>query len=159
MKTRSNLVVTLLTGLAIASTTGALTGCSNFTGALSDETISAVEDSDVDEVMERFGSMTEVIGNPAGDTEIEVSEPGMVWALVRRDDQSNVAPASCLIEGSAMEKPSEALNIPEPKALRDGEKQHTLLAFAEGSVEGPGTYTVTCDLDASALLFMFEPKG
>ena len=157
MNTHSVKTSILVSALAAASLPAMLSGCSNIEGIIADEVNSAIEDPDVSDVLDRFGSMTQIVGEPNGDTSIEASETGTLWALTRRDDAQKTAPDACTIDGAQMDEPGEGLNIPEPGDLAAEGTPQTLFAFAETSITEAGTYTVTCDLDAPALLFLFEP--
>lgn len=157
MKHPTDRVTPFVGCLAALSLITALAGCATITGTVTEEINSAVEDSDVREVLDRFDSMTEIVGDANGDTLIETSQPGTVWALTRRDDARKAHHTACSLDGMPMNEPDEGLNIPEPPDLgADGQSQ-TLFAFAASEVDVPGSYAVACDLDAPVLLFLFEP--
>ena len=115
-------------------------------------------DPSVEEVTNRFQSMVQVKGEPDGETTVEVESAGTIWALVRRDDVITVSPSQCHIDGQPMGDATEDLNIPEPADVGDTGKKQTLFAFASSPVENAGSYTVSCALDAAALLFLVEPR-
>ncbi|KAM9872686.1 hypothetical protein [Leucobacter aridicollis] len=136
-----------------------LAGCASFNTDVAGEVSAAIDDPDVSDVLDRFESMTQIVGDPNGDTLVEVSEAGTLWVLTRRDDAQKTGPDACAIDGAQLDEPSEGLNIPEPSGLGAEGAPQTLFAFAETSITEPGAYTVACDLDTPALLFLFEPSN
>ncbi|MGO1545137.1 MAG: hypothetical protein ACTHXA_12450 [Gulosibacter sp.] len=110
-----------------------------------------------EEVSDRFNSMEEIPGEANSQTTIDSDGAGTIWALVRGDDLSGVQPEGCTIDGTALTAAPEDLNMPEPSDLGAPGESQTMMAFAATEVAEAGTYTLECNLDAEALLFLFEP--
>jgi hypothetical protein len=118
----------------------------------------SAEGPDASDVMDRFASMERIPGDPDGDTDISTDSAGVIWAMVRRDDVTDVDHAECSIDGAALDPASEDLNVPEPSDLGASGQSQTMFAFASARV-APGEHTLTCSLDAEALLVLVEPQA